>query len=360
MLAFELAKSANCYTDVVYDLYQQLSEFPHFALIVKARTAAATTGGTVLEAVDTVEQYKQCIEHFCDLYFKKSMNLNGYNLSGVTAQYLTTFPKVLLKCTFLEQLDLSHNDLTELPPEIGTLRNLRLLNLSANPRLRALPEELGQLQRLERLDLSGIPDLFQVVDEQQQSHYPFPAALRPLQQLRHLNLQDIQVDYLPDWIHEWPYLESLHLFSGCKTHPELQLPKNFTRLRRLKTLTIDSFSVRLPEHMQQLTALECLVVNHALYIPSSIAQLRQLKYLDLSYFGAAYPLVALAGKTVGDLTEADISPTTSRLSLLGWEWLLEMPWLEELVCKHQAPWAFTKIEMMLLQKALPHCHLSID
>jgi Leucine-rich repeat (LRR) protein len=53
---------------------------------------------------------------------------------------------------------LSHNHLTELPPEIGQLRGLWWLSLSHN-QFTQLPPELGQLTETLRLDLSNNPRL---------------------------------------------------------------------------------------------------------------------------------------------------------------------------------------------------------
>jgi hypothetical protein len=52
------------------------------------------------------------------------------------------------------KLDLSELGLRELPPSIGQLTQLQVLNVSSN-QLTALPEALGQLTQLEELDVSG-------------------------------------------------------------------------------------------------------------------------------------------------------------------------------------------------------------
>ena len=49
-------------------------------------------------------------------------------------------------------LDLTGNQLTELPPEIGQLTSLTTLYLQEN-QLTALPEQIGQLTNLQSLDL---------------------------------------------------------------------------------------------------------------------------------------------------------------------------------------------------------------
>lgn len=354
-LAFELAKSTNCYADIVQEFYDALAELPHFELIVRAQQAPYADDDVLVEEQPAVEQQRACIDRFCNIYFHKAMNLNGYNLSGVTAQYLTTFPKVLLQCTFLEELDLSHNDLTEIPAAIGQLTRLKVLNLSSNPHLKALPEAIGELTNLERLDLSGNTHLFLKKDSNTPASYPFPDLLRPLQQLRHLNLQHLRIDALPEWIHEWSYLEALHLYSGTDQYPELVLPQSFTRLRALKTLTVDSFSIRLPNSMDQLHALECLVVNQALWVPQSIAQLKRLKYLDLSYLSQHY-----ASPLPSQPEDQNTTEPLSQLEVLNWSWLLNMSWLEELVFKQTPQWSFTALDRAQLVKALPNCLLNLD
>lgn len=52
----------------------------------------------------------------------------------------------------LRTLDLSDNNFTGIPSEIGQLTNLEVLDLSNNP-VTGLPQELGNLQNLQLLDL---------------------------------------------------------------------------------------------------------------------------------------------------------------------------------------------------------------
>lgn len=54
----------------------------------------------------------------------------------------------------LRTLDLSHNNFTGVPAEIGQLSSLTTLDLSYNP-ITGLPNELGNLKNLRTLDLRG-------------------------------------------------------------------------------------------------------------------------------------------------------------------------------------------------------------
>lgn len=75
-------------------------------------------------------------------------------------------------------LDLSLQKLKVLPPEIGKLKNLRILNIAFN-HFTSLPETIGELENLEILDISGNYALHRL-----------PASLSKLRKLREIYVID--------------------------------------------------------------------------------------------------------------------------------------------------------------------------
>ena len=69
---------------------------------------------------------------------------------------LSPADRQLFQLKNLQQLELAHNRLTEIPVEIAQLTQLKVLNLSHNL-LRTLPVALKQLKNLQQLNLGGNP-----------------------------------------------------------------------------------------------------------------------------------------------------------------------------------------------------------
>lgn len=104
--------------------------------------------------------------------------LPGNSVLNLSNQGLTKIPSSVFSQTNLEELNVSHNQLTGaiqaeirhlsslkvlnasynqmtgVPAEVGQLQNLEVLNLSYN-QLTGLPNELGNLKNLKTLDLRG-------------------------------------------------------------------------------------------------------------------------------------------------------------------------------------------------------------
>ncbi len=87
-------------------------------------------------------------------------------------------PRDKEKLLALTELDLSYNDLSELPAEIGQLSKLQEFDLSFNYYLRKLPAEIGRLRELRKLNL-GINFLSEL-----------PAEIAQLRKLQELDLSE--------------------------------------------------------------------------------------------------------------------------------------------------------------------------
>lgn len=136
---------------------------------------------------------------------------------------LTEFPREIFELEdTLEVLDLSGNNLTELPADFGRLRKLRILFCSNNP-FTVLPEVLGDCPQL---DVAGFKACrIETIP---------PAALNP--HLRWLILTDNRVSELPQEIGKCPGMQKLMLAGNRLT----SLPQELSNCTNLQLLRISA------------------------------------------------------------------------------------------------------------------------
>lgn len=180
-------------------------------------------------------------------------------------QSLTQVPRDVLT-SYAQQLDLSNNQITEIPRRIDTLWSLQILNLSNN-NLTILPKEIGNLINLHTLDLSSnnltcIPD--EICDlTNLQTIYLFsnnltniPWKVNNLISLKDMYISDNMLQELPREIGELKSLQILDIsFNKLVT-----LPKEMINLKNLHTLNlIYNNLIKLPSFIGdlKLTSLEC-------------------------------------------------------------------------------------------------------
>jgi len=211
------------------------------------------------------------------------------------------------------KLDLSGRGLTELPPEVGQLTNLKQLKLDDNY-LRTLPPDLGELTHLRVLtaknnDLLSIPleicrltALTLLTLSKNQLTF-LPSELGCLTNLTFLNLSNNQLTILPPELGQLSVLTSLYLSNNLLTTipPEIgqltalnilhlsfnrliTLPSELGLLTTLNTLHL-SFNrlTALPPELGHLTALNALHLrsNQLTSLPRNTARLTHLETLDL-------------------------------------------------------------------------------
>jgi len=166
------------------------------------------------------------------------------------------------------ELDLSNQEITELPPEIGRLQALQVLNLGEN-QLSQLPPEIGQLQALQSLFLRT----------NQLSHLPI--EIGQLQALQSLILWENQLSQLFPEIWNLPFLQTLNLGKNQLSH----LHPEIGQLQALQTLFLEKNQLNyLPTEIGRLKSLKTLNLreNHLCNLPLEIGQLQALQRLDLS------------------------------------------------------------------------------
>ena len=149
---------------------------------------------------------------------------------------------------WVTSLVLDDNNLTgTLPPELGTLPQLRWLSLESNALTGSVPPELGNLAQLQRLYLSD-----------NSLTGPIPAELGNLPQLQWLYLEsNTLTGAIPPELGDLAQLQRLDLSDNSLTGPIPAELGNLPRLQRLY-LNDNALTGRLPRSLMQLTNLEFL------------------------------------------------------------------------------------------------------
>lgn len=188
--------------------------------------------------------------------------------------------------TDLTVLDISGNDLINLPPEIESLVNLTVLKIQGAYLFEKFPLVIIKLSNLTSLTLSWyFPDAFRVGSR---GILELPPEIGNLTNLTNLNLDNNQLTGLPPEIGNLTNLTSLNLSSNQITSlpPEIGSLTNLTNLN----LSINKLTT-LPPEIGNLTNLINLNLsnNPLISLPTEILQLKQLIKLNLhSYFGGEF------------------------------------------------------------------------
>ncbi|CAI5718491.1 hypothetical protein KXD40_000149 [Peronospora effusa] len=172
------------------------------------------------------------------------------------------------ECAVLRKLDLSYNEIAELPSQVETLKYLISFKMRHN-HLQQLPLALWNLETLTSLDLSN-NKLEGCLSEQ----------LGKLYKLRELGLEGNMLTKLPDSIGELVHLEVLRV----ENNQLRTFPSTIGRLRNLKTLSAHSNQITdLPLSFGLLTGLLTLDMskNRLVTMGDALPELVSIKYIDL-------------------------------------------------------------------------------
>ncbi|MEH2367511.1 leucine-rich repeat domain-containing protein [Nostoc sp.] len=231
-----------------------------------------------------------------------------------------------------QELDLSGQELTQLPMEIGKLKQLeslilgkkvkgykyvgdRFLQKVSGNNLKTLPLELLGLPNLRKLDISGnplesIPDVVTQILHLEElilirvELTEIPDAIANLTNLTQLDLSDNRITQIPEALANLTNLTQLILSGNQIT----QIPEALANLTNLRELFLNSNQItQIPKALAKLTNLTQfhLFSNQITQIPEALAKLTNLTQLHLSYNQITQIPEALAKLT--NLTQLDLS-----------------------------------------------------
>ncbi|MBD2490991.1 leucine-rich repeat domain-containing protein [Aulosira sp. FACHB-615] len=205
---------------------------------------------------------------------------------------------------YLEKV--SGNNLKTLPHELLGLPNLRKLDISGNP-LESIPDVVTQILHLEeliliRVELTEISDAIakltnlRQLDLSSNKITEIPDAIAQLTNLRQLDLSHNKITEIPDAIAQLTNLRQLDLSHNKIT----EIPDAITQLTNLRQLDLSHNKItEIPDAITQLTNLTQLYLsfNKITGIPEALAQLINLRVVDLNSNQITEILEALAQLT---------------------------------------------------------------
>ena len=168
----------------------------------------------------------------------------------------------------VEKLDLSNQNLTEIPRAVFQLKNLKELYLSGNQIVK-ISDAIAQLQNLKTLYLYNN----QILE--------IPDAITKLQNLTRLYLSKNQIVEIPDAISKLQNLKLLYLSNN----QIVKIPDAISELQKLTELDLSHNQiVEIPDaisKLQNLTKLH-IYTNQIVKIPDAIIELKNLTELNIS------------------------------------------------------------------------------
>ncbi|KAF9968143.1 cysteinyl-tRNA synthetase [Mortierella alpina] len=189
--------------------------------------------------------------------YLRVLNLSSNNFSK--------FPPVLLRITTLEELDMSFNEIADVPDDIGNLSRLRTLLLFGNRIGPFLPKSMSDLVRLRKLDIrqNGILNLDAVND--------LPC------------LEELLVDYNTNVVlnNSFKALTSISLLKCNMTDMSLRGVGSTLIYLDASSNRLSNLAPSLFEHLLSVETLK-LDNNSISSIPGTIGLLKRLKYLSVS------------------------------------------------------------------------------
>ncbi|WP_264876005.1 leucine-rich repeat-containing protein kinase family protein [Vibrio agarivorans] len=200
--------------------------------------------------------------------------LKSGELAGISrlkiAENLTSFPmEILTLADSLEILDLTDNQLNDLPDELTQLTKLKII-FASNNRFETLPKVLGECENLEMIGFKA-----------NKINYVPENSLPP--KLRWLILTDNELEALPDSLGERPKLQKLALAGNRLT----SLPQSMSQLHNLQLLRISANQLtECPEQLLDLPQLAwfafagnpfCQCNLHSQTVPEIASQSYMLK-----------------------------------------------------------------------------------
>ena len=251
-------------------------------------TAADGTSNTYLVLVEVALSQKEILLKISNanpenrLDWKQGDNLSDWEevtLDGngqiteliLKSRSLSVLPPEIGQLEQLQILDLEVNNIVELPPEIGRLVRLQQLYLYGN-QLSTLPVEIGQLRNLTILHLAANTNLTAL-----------PSEIGLLNSLESIHLYRTSVSILPSEIGQLSSLQLIEMYQSTLT----SLPPEIGQLGSLKEMHLWQTNLSsLPVEIGQLSSLEVLNVsenNNLTTLPSEIGQLSSLLHLSLGY-----------------------------------------------------------------------------
>jgi len=202
-------------------------------------------------------------------------NLLPDNIKILSLSYnlFNSFPNVLLKsnsCQTIRELDLSHNQITSIPVEIGKLFSLQSLNLGFN-KIECIPIEFAECYQLVTLDLQS--NCISSITEN---------CFSKLGNLHTLNLSNNKLCILSKEIINLPNLSILYVDNNniesvaLPTSTHSNISELYISSNQLKSL--DSISQILFDSITKLAA----NFNQITTVPPSISNLKRLCKLELN------------------------------------------------------------------------------